>query len=178
MQYHDKEGHLLDNQDLKTQNCWFLDKNAFVYGMVAPSCLMACITFYYLFRSAILSRYIVSMQPDKRIRDKMRRKRTVQIILFTKIVVVLCACLALATLSKLIKSDGIWISFHIVQGLQGIFIAMLVTCNCQVLKLYTRSLKTRAARHIPSYVGQPSTSGLSKSTSLQLLTWDPPPDIV
>ncbi|KAH1013884.1 hypothetical protein HUJ04_002810 [Dendroctonus ponderosae] len=81
-------------------------------------------------------------------------------------------------MSKLTNSDGVWISFHIVQGLQGIFIAMLVTCNCQVLKLYTRSLKTRAIRHIPSYVGKPSTSGLNKSTSLQMLTWDPPPDIV
>ncbi|ERL86665.1 hypothetical protein D910_04071, partial [Dendroctonus ponderosae] len=102
---------------------------------------------------------------------------TLRSSLHAYITIVLCICLALATMSKLTNSDGVWISFHIVQGLQGIFIAMLVTCNCQVLKLYTRSLKTRAIRHIPSYVGKPSTSGLNKSTSLQMLTWDPPPDI-
>lgn len=81
-------------------------------------------------------------------------------------------------MSKLTHSNGVQITFHIVQGLQGILIAMLVTCNCQVLKLYTKSLKTRAVQHIPSYIGQPSTSGLNKSTSLQMLTWDPPPDLV
>ncbi|KAF7272505.1 hypothetical protein GWI33_014710 [Rhynchophorus ferrugineus] len=95
-----------------------------------------------------------------------------------EITFVLFICLVLAALSKLIKSDGIWISFHVVQGLQGILIAMLVTCNCQVLKLYMRSLKTKAVLHVPSYIGQASSSGLNKSTSLQLLTWDPPPDLV
>lgn len=63
----------------------FLDVNAFIYGMVVPSCVIVVLTFYFLFRSALLSRYIVGMQPDKRVRDKMRRKRTVQIILFTKV---------------------------------------------------------------------------------------------
>lgn len=63
----------------------FLDVNAFIYGMVVPSCVIVVLTFYFLFRSALLSRYLVGMQPDKRVRDKMRRKRTVQIILFTKV---------------------------------------------------------------------------------------------
>ncbi|XP_048520721.1 adhesion G protein-coupled receptor E2-like, partial [Dendroctonus ponderosae] len=164
IQYCDKRGMLLDTQDLRRQNCWFLDKNAFISSLVIPGYLMALMTFFYLFRTAVLSKYLVGFQPDNRLRDKMRRKSAIQIILFSKITIVLCICLALATMSKLTNSDGVWISFHIVQGLQGIFIAMLVTCNCQVLKLYTRSLKTRAIRHIPSYVGKPSTSGLNKST--------------
>ncbi|XP_030747838.1 adhesion G protein-coupled receptor E3-like [Sitophilus oryzae] len=178
IQYHDKGGRLLDTEDLKGQNCWFLSDHALIYGLVIPSCLLICATLYYLLRSAIFSRYVVSMQPDKRIRDKMQRKGTLQLILFTKITLVLFISLVLATLSKLFKSEGIWISFHVVQGLQGILIAMLVTCNCQVLKLYMRSLKSKATLHVPSYVGQGKSSGLSKSTSLQLLTWDPPPDLV
>ncbi|KAL1497053.1 hypothetical protein ABEB36_008080 [Hypothenemus hampei] len=174
---YNKKG-IYNAHELKKQNCWFLDKNAFIYGLVIPSYLMAGLTFYYLARSAFLSRYIVNMQPDKRLRDKMQSKRTVQIILFTKITLVLCSCLALAAASKLTDSTGIWIAFHIVQGLQGIQISMLVTCNCQVLKLYTRSLKSKASKHIPNYTAGPSASGVNKSTSLQMLTWDPPPDLV
>lgn len=87
----------------------------------------------------------------------------------------------LAALSKLTRSETAWISYHVGQGLQGIFVAMLVTCNCQVLKLYTRSMKSRASRHIPVYANMgraSSTAAVSKSTSLQLLTWEPAPDPV
>lgn len=92
--------------------------------------------------------------------------------------------LALSAVTKLTHLDAAWIAFNVGQGLQGIFIAMLVTCNCQVLKIYTRSIKTRGTRFLNSYgnTGESSRAGrgteLSKSTSLQLLTWEPTPDAV
>ncbi|XP_018567913.1 adhesion G protein-coupled receptor E3-like [Anoplophora glabripennis] len=178
VQYHDKAGKLLDTRSLKGQNCWFLDRNAFIYGLLAPSCILVAVNFYYLVRSAVLARYIISIQADIRIREKMRRKRTLQILLFTKLTVALSIVLALAAATKLTKSDPLWIAYHVGQGLQGILVAMLVTCNCQVLKLYTRSLRSRATRHVPCYTGRGTATALSKSTSLQLLTWDPVPDPV
>ncbi|KAJ8981225.1 hypothetical protein NQ317_004168 [Molorchus minor] len=48
IQSHDKAGKLLDTASLKRQNCWFLDKNAFVYGLLVPGCVLIGITFYYL----------------------------------------------------------------------------------------------------------------------------------
>ncbi|CAH0556810.1 unnamed protein product [Brassicogethes aeneus] len=180
IQYHDKAGKLLDTATLKGQNCWFLDRNAFLYGLIIPCCLIVVATLFYLARSAVLARYIISMQADRRIREKMSRKRTLQILLFAKIMFVLSAVLSLGAASKLYKNEMIWISYHVAQGIQGVLIALLVTCNCQVLKLYTKSIKSRAARHVPSYVGgrNVATSSVSKSTSLQLLTWEPAPDSV
>lgn len=96
-----------------------------------------------------------------------------------QITVLLSIVIALGAVSKLVKSEAAWIAYHVGQGLQGIFVAMLVTCNCQVLKLYTRTMKSKASRHIPIYAGKASSgSPLSKSTSLQLLTWEPTPDPV
>ncbi|KAI4465928.1 hypothetical protein MML48_3g00014142 [Holotrichia oblita] len=112
------------------------------------------------------------------------------LITFLLIIVII-----LGALTKLIKSDPLWITYHVGQGLQGIFIAMLVTCNCQVLKLYTRSFKSRTGScgSVGSSSKHPSSYGnivpgarsflskgtaISKSTSLQLLTWDPTPDPV
>ncbi|CAG9853611.1 unnamed protein product [Phyllotreta striolata] len=179
IQYHDKAGKLLDTASLRGQNCWFLDTNAFIYGLLAPSCLIIGATFYYLVRSAILARYIISMQADIRTREKMSRKRTLQILLFSKITIVLCIVLTLAAFSKLSnKSEPFWICYHMTQGSQGFLISMLVTCNCQILKLYTRSIKSRASKHVPYYVGRGDSNPLSKSTSLQLLTWDTLPDAV
>ncbi|CAH1369808.1 adhesion G protein-coupled receptor E2-like [Tenebrio molitor] len=180
VQYHDKAGKLLDTASLKSQNCWFLDRNAFIYGLLVPSAIFITVTFYYLVRSALVARYVISMQVDRKIRDKMRRKRMLHIALFAKITVLLALVVTLGALSKLAKSEAAWIAYHVGQGLQGIFVAMLVTCNCQVLKLYTRSMKSRASRHIPVYasVGRASSAAVSKSTSLQLLTWEPAPDPV
>ncbi|XP_065164115.1 adhesion G protein-coupled receptor E2-like isoform X2 [Atheta coriaria] len=84
IQYHDKAGKMLDTASLKVHNCWFLDKNGFIYGLLVPVALIVLITLSYLLRAAVVSRYVISMQVDKRVRDKMRRKRTLQIVLFTK----------------------------------------------------------------------------------------------
>nr|XP_022902391.1 uncharacterized protein LOC111415113 [Onthophagus taurus] len=187
VQYREKGGKILDTASLKEQNCWFLDKNAFIYGLILPSTLLALTTFSYLIRSALVARYVVNMQVDKKLRDKMKRKRKLQLLLFTKITLLLALIITLGALTKLIRSEILWISYHVGQGLQGIFVAMMVTCNCQVLKLYTRTFKSRGPRQGTSTFGNivPSAKTLlgkgvsiSKSTSLQLLTWDPTPDPV
>jgi len=73
-----------------------------------------------------------------------------------------------------------WVIYACGSALQGIFIALSVTCNCQVLKLYTRSL--RSAREVANSTlnsyGSAGGMELAKSASLQLLTWEPTPDNV
>ncbi|XP_017769439.1 PREDICTED: adhesion G protein-coupled receptor E2-like [Nicrophorus vespilloides] len=186
IQYHDKAGKILDTASLREHNCWFLDKNSFIFGLLVPVVVMVVFIFSYIIRSAVVARYVISMQVDKRIRDKMRRKRTLQIVLFTKINILLLTVMVLGALTKLIKSDTLWIAYHVGQGLQGIFIAMLVTCNCQVLKLYSKTIKTKRSKYIPSYGNIAAEarniinrgSSVTKSTSLQLLAWEPCPDPV
>lgn len=83
------------------------------------------------------------------------------------------------------KSEAIWITYHVIEGFQGIFISILVTCNCQVLKLYTKNIKSKRIKSQISYQGIVEhtrsvlgKSSITKSTSLQLLTWEPTPDAV
>jgi hypothetical protein len=76
---------------------------------------------------------------------------------------------------------------------QGIVVALCVTCDCGVLRLYTRSLRKGSGKRRGSKTGttwgrkgrrkglggaQHYPKKVSKSTSLQLLTWDPTPDTV
>ncbi|GLV37733.1 hypothetical protein CBL_06566 [Carabus blaptoides fortunei] len=182
VQYRDKAGKLGDTKSLVSFNCWFLDKNAYIYGLLVPATVLVLTTFSYVIRAAVVARYVTSMQIDKRVRDKMRRKRTLQIVLFTKITILLATVIALGACAKLIRSEGTWIAFNIGQSLQGILIAMLVTCNCQVLKIYTRSIKSKGSRIITTYGNTSAdcrpTTDLSRSTSLQLLTWEPAPNAV
>ncbi|XP_044731087.1 adhesion G protein-coupled receptor E3-like [Chrysoperla carnea] len=187
IQYHDKAGRLSDMRSLGDLNCWFLDDNAHIYGLLVPSVGIVLTTIIYLIRAAIVARLVISMQIDRRTKHKMRRKRTLQIVLFFKITVLLSTVIVLGALTKFIKSDALWIAFNVGQGMQGIFIAMLVTCNCQVLKIYTKTIKSQRRKrqtanggYFSSSYGNISGPGteISKSTSLQLLTWDPTPDAV
>lgn len=66
--------------------CRFLDTSAYVYGLLIPSAILVLATFSYLVRAAVVARYVASMQIDRRTRDKMRRKRTLQLLLFTKVI--------------------------------------------------------------------------------------------
>lgn len=113
-------------------------------------------------------------QVDKKTREKMRRKRKLQLFLFVKLTVIISSVFLLSLAYKLTKIDAFWIAFNVMQGLQGIIIALCVTCNCQVLKIYTKSFSKRRK---PALYGGVHKE-LSKSTSLQMLTWDPTPDSV
>lgn len=75
--------------------------------------------------------------------------------------------------------NAFWVAFNVGHGLQGIAVALCVACNCQVLKIYTRTLRRRrrsCSKKAAISTNDVTSSELSKSTSLQLLTWEPAPD--
>ncbi|PSN45015.1 hypothetical protein C0J52_11627 [Blattella germanica] len=161
-------------------NCWFLDHDAFMYAFVVPVLVLLFVDFVFLARSAAVARFTINMQVDKRMRDKMRRKRRLQLCLFIKVTLLITTVATLGALSKLTTINAFWVAFNVGHGLQGIAVALCVTCNCQVLKIYTRTLRRRGRRHkkLAKYHPVTTATEVSKSTSLQMLTWDPSPDTV
>jgi hypothetical protein len=100
-------------------------------------------------------------------------------MLFVRILVFLSIVIMAGAGSVLFGWHLAWVIFACGSALQGIFIALSVTCNCQVLKLYTRSLRS-AGHHVTTAMGSyGSGSGteMAKSASLQLLTWDAPDSV-
>ncbi|CAH1989615.1 unnamed protein product, partial [Acanthoscelides obtectus] len=89
--------------------------------------------------------------------------------------ILLSTVLALSACSKLHKWPWAWAGFHAAQGLQGILSAALVACDCRLLKVYTRSVRTRAAKQVTASSKLPN---VDKSASMQLLTWEPLPDAI
>ncbi|XP_046397393.1 uncharacterized protein LOC124164212 [Ischnura elegans] len=90
-------------------------------------------------------------------------------------------------------SSAIWLAFDVANALQGIVVALFVTCDCGVLRLYTRSLRRGGSKKRkkrkdslsrggggPSRgkKGPPWRPGMPNTASLQLLTLDPAPDTV
>jgi hypothetical protein len=90
--------HLLASDVLP---CRFLDHDAFVFGFLLPVVALLVAVVVFLARGAVVARFTVSMQVTRRARDKMRRKRHLQIFLFLKVTVLIATVAGLGALAKL-----------------------------------------------------------------------------
>lgn len=79
----------------------FLDHDAFLFGFVFPVLVLLVTVIVFLVRGAVTARFTVSMQVDRRARDKMRRKRRLQLFLFLKVTALISTVAALGALAKL-----------------------------------------------------------------------------
>lgn len=60
-----QNGNLLDVSELKPTNCWFLGRNAFLYGFAVPVTMLLLLTVASLIRTAFVIRQSVSIQVKK-----------------------------------------------------------------------------------------------------------------
>jgi hypothetical protein len=68
---------------------------------VFPVLVLLVTVIVFLVRGAVTARFAVSMQVDRRAREKMRRKRRLQLFLFLKVTALISTVAALGALAKL-----------------------------------------------------------------------------
>ncbi|XP_026813725.1 adhesion G protein-coupled receptor E3-like [Rhopalosiphum maidis] len=168
--------------NLNPYNCWFFEKTIYnvTFAMPALCCFAAIVDS--LVRSWLTARATVGLQVDKKTRLKMHRKRTLQLHLYVKIATLLFAVNVFGYVARngSPASDPVaWIAYNVGHSLQGILVALAVTCNCQVLKIYTRSFARRRRRRprngSATALFDKRDNDISDTTYLQNLTWDPVP---
>ena len=86
---------------IRMLTCRFLDHDAFMFGFVVPVMALLVIVIVFLVRSAVVARFTVSMQVTRRAREKMRRKRHLQLFLFLKITILIGTVAGLGVFAKL-----------------------------------------------------------------------------
>lgn len=136
-----------------------------------------------LVRSWLTARATVGLQVDKKTRLKMHRKRTLQLHLYVKIAALLLAVNAFGFVARNGGSPDAdpvaWIAYNVGHSLQGIMVALAVTCNCQVLKIYTRSFSRRRRRRprngSAAALFDKRDGDIGDATYLHNLAWDPVP---
>jgi putative flippase GtrA len=79
----------------------FLDHDAFLFGFVVPVVALLLYVIILLVRSAVVARFTISMQVTRRARDKMRRKRYLQLFLFLKVTILIGSVAGLGVFAKL-----------------------------------------------------------------------------
>ncbi|XP_012270579.1 cadherin EGF LAG seven-pass G-type receptor 1 [Orussus abietinus] len=151
-------------QDLTPFNCWFLGTKATVYAYGLSIILLLLISGYYLVHAAIVARYTCSMQLEVKQREKMKKRRALQLALFLKVSLIIGAVAGCGVAARVWKVPFMWAIFCTGHSLQGLIVALAVACNCRVLKVYARKAHKQTNQQIAT------------SSSMQLLA--PPPDPV
>ncbi|KFB43648.1 AGAP001100-PA-like protein [Anopheles sinensis] len=126
-------------------HCWLMEGSAYIWGFLMPSVILLFSGFYLACQGEGAIKIAAALQVDSRAKNKLVKKRGLQIGLFFKILVVLSSVACLGAIASLWNIVELWSIYSIAQGIQGLVIALLVSCNCKVLKLYSvhRSNKSR-----------------------------------
>ncbi|XP_035796044.1 latrophilin-like protein LAT-2 [Anopheles albimanus] len=133
--------HELNGDD----HCWLMEGSAYIWGFLVPAIVLLFCGFYLACQGGGAIKIAAALQVDSRAKNKLIKKRGLQIGLFFKILIVLSTVVGLGTIASVWNVVELWSIYSIAQGVQGLVIALLVSCNCKVLKLYSapRSSKTR-----------------------------------
>ncbi|XP_013785304.1 adhesion G protein-coupled receptor E2-like [Limulus polyphemus] len=153
--------------------CWFVDYNTLLYTLEIPAAVLAGADLVYFVHSAIVIRYTASMQMNRRTSEKMKNRRYLQLFLYLKIVLFQIATWLCCLLAQVAGIFSLWFTFSVLASLQGFFVAVAYSCNSEVFRLYSKSLKESRTKKM-GY----GTPEVSHSTSLTQLTWTPSPDVV
>ncbi|XP_024936777.1 uncharacterized protein LOC107263820 isoform X4 [Cephus cinctus] len=108
--------------------------------------------------------YTCSMQLEVKRREKMKRRRALQLVLFLKVNLIIGSVAGCGVAARVWEIPILWAIFCTGHSLQGLAVALSVACNCRVLKVYARKAHKQPKHQI------------AKSSSMQLLA--PPPDPV
>ncbi|XP_043229429.1 cadherin EGF LAG seven-pass G-type receptor 1-like [Amphibalanus amphitrite] len=152
-----------------TSGCWWGQQPALVYTYTAPVFLLVLASLVCLLKAAVVVRYAVSMQIDRKVKEKMRRKRCLQLLLHGKLLLLLTLVAVMGTVSAAGDSQVARGAYGLLHSLLGLVVTLCLTCNCKVLRLYTKTW--RQSRHVISDYG---ASGSGRSASMEALALDAP----
>ncbi|XP_058824791.1 latrophilin-like protein LAT-2 [Topomyia yanbarensis] len=127
-------------------HCWLMEGSAYVWGFLVPAIVLLFAGFYLACQGGGAVKIAAALQVDSRTKNKLVKKRGLQIGLFFKILIILSTVVFLGAIASMWNIVELWSVYSIAQGTQGLVIAMLVSCNCKVLKLYSAPHSQKSRR--------------------------------
>ncbi|XP_037076533.1 adhesion G protein-coupled receptor E3-like [Pollicipes pollicipes] len=152
-----------------TAGCWWGWPTPLLYTYTVPVFMAVLAGLVCLLKAATVVRYAVSMQIDRKVKEKMRRKRFLQLLLHGKLLLLLTLLAVLSTISSAVHSQMARGAYGVLHSLLGLVVTLCLTCNCKVLRLYAKTW--RQGRHVVAEYG---TSSSARSSSMEALTLDTP----
>uniref|UniRef100_A0A336M3Q6 CSON009896 protein n=1 Tax=Culicoides sonorensis TaxID=179676 RepID=A0A336M3Q6_CULSO len=150
-----------------SSHCWLMDGTGYIWGFLVPAVILLFSGYYLAAQANGAIKISAGLQVDLKVKNKMIRKRGLQIGLFVKLLIVLTIVIFFGAMAAIYNKPELWALYSVAQGVQGLVIAMLVSCNCRVLKLYSspRTSKSRRGHYRSLREGEGGRYGVLSITN-------------
>lgn len=110
--------HNISSVSYAERHCWLMDGPAYLWGFLIPGSVLLLLGLWLAFQASDAVKFSASLQVDSRTRNKLLKRRGLQIGLFIKLLILLAFVLVLGAVSSLWAIPELWAVYSIVQGAQ------------------------------------------------------------
>nr|XP_029717280.1 adhesion G protein-coupled receptor E4-like [Aedes albopictus] len=99
-------------------HCWLMEGSAYIWGFLVPAVVLLFAGFYLACQGGGAVKIAAALQIDSRAKNKLVKKRGLQIGLFFKILIVLSTVVFLGAIASIWNVVELWSIYSIAQGIQ------------------------------------------------------------
>ncbi|CRK89386.1 CLUMA_CG003140, isoform A [Clunio marinus] len=124
-------------------HCWLMHGSSYIWGFLVPASILLFVGFYLSAQLSGAVKLTAALQIDQRARNKIIKRRGLQIGLFFKLLLILSTVQIVGAIASFGNIEELWAVYSVVQGIQGLLVSMLVSCNCKILRIYAQPRGTK-----------------------------------
>lgn len=109
------------------RHCWLVDGPAYLWGFLIPGSVLLLLGLWLAYQASEALKFSASLQIDSRIRNKLLKRRGLQIGLFIKLLILLAFVLVLGAIASLWALPELWALYSIIQGAQVCFNSLCIS---------------------------------------------------
>ncbi|KAL7016201.1 hypothetical protein ACKWTF_009961 [Chironomus riparius] len=136
-------GNQLAEEGNSDIHCWLMHGSSYIWGFLVPASILLFAGFYLSSQLSSAVKLTAALQIDQRARNKIIKRRGLQVGLFFKLLLILTVVQLIGAIASITDMSELWAVYSVSQGIQGLLISMLVSCNCKVLRLYAQPRGTK-----------------------------------
>lgn len=110
--------HNISSVSYAERHCWLMEGPAYLWGFLIPGSVLLLLGLWLAFQASDAVKLAASLQVDSRARNKLMKRRGLQIGLFIKLLILLAFVLVLGALASLWALPELWAIYSIIQGSQ------------------------------------------------------------
>lgn len=110
--------HNISSVSYAERHCWLMEGPAYLWGFLIPGSVLLLLGLWLAFQASDAVKFSASLQVDSRTRNKLLKRRGLQIGLFIKLLILLAFVLVMGAMASLWALPELWALYSIIQGAQ------------------------------------------------------------
>lgn len=115
---HHVSRHNISSVSYAERHCWLMEGPAYLWGFLIPGSVLILLGLWLAFQASDAVKLAASLQVDSRTRNKLLKRRGLQIGLFIKLLILLAFVVVLGAMASLWALPELWALYSIIQGVQ------------------------------------------------------------